>query len=347
MKTCRALIATFALLLLANRAFATTDTWDGGGADNNLSTNLNWADNTAPLSDLVNTDIVFAGTVRLTPNVSVAFSTNSVTFNNTAGANAFTISGLTLSVGAGGIANNDAETNSFSNVVSFSGVANSTINAASGPLTFNNQVQLPTTALTIDGSFATTFATNFVGLSSAVIKQGAGTMTWTINSAAAQNYGVTINAGTLTTVADGITDLFNSQGAIAVNNSSAFSIGESLTLDNTQLTRAIGATITLAAGKTLTTQNGGHVVISGSFSNTTASTIAVTGAGSTFATTTGLAINGGSAMNVTAGGAVSAGLGTTNIGTSGSGTVSVDGSGSSFGGSVLNVGTLGNTGSLT
>ena len=35
-------------LLAATPAFAITDTWDGGGGDNNLSTGLNWLDNTAP-----------------------------------------------------------------------------------------------------------------------------------------------------------------------------------------------------------------------------------------------------------------------------------------------------------
>jgi hypothetical protein len=119
---------------------ATTDTWDGGGADNFLSTGANWADNTAPLSSLVNTDVVFAGNTRLTPFLGLSFSTNSVTFNNTAGA--FSIGGNTLNVGTGGITNNDADTETFTNAVSFGGVANSTINAASGDLTFTGTVTL-------------------------------------------------------------------------------------------------------------------------------------------------------------------------------------------------------------
>src|SRR5262249_31199884 len=115
MKTCHLVIATIALALHAARALAVNETWDGGGADNNFSTNNNWADNTAPASDLVNTDLFFQGTVRLAPNVSAAFSTNSVTFNSTVGANAFTIGGVQLNVGAGGIVNNDADTNTFTN----------------------------------------------------------------------------------------------------------------------------------------------------------------------------------------------------------------------------------------
>ena len=95
MKTPRILTTTIAILL-ATHAFAVNDTWDGGGADNNISTNLNWADNTAPASDVLNTDLFFQGAVRLAPNFSSAFSAHSITFNVTAGANAFTMNGTTL-----------------------------------------------------------------------------------------------------------------------------------------------------------------------------------------------------------------------------------------------------------
>lgn len=106
----RILTTTIALLLTA-RAFAVTDTWDGnspnaGAGDSNVSTGLNWADDTAPLSDLVNTDLIFAGVTKLAPNFNVILNTNSITFNNTAGA--FTIGGFQWNVGAGGIVNNDA-----------------------------------------------------------------------------------------------------------------------------------------------------------------------------------------------------------------------------------------------
>src|SRR5438309_1617155 len=121
MNTRHLLAFIVAAILAPLAAHATTFTWDGGGADNNLSTSANWNPDGAPGSDLVNTNLIFAGSVRLFPNVSAAFSTNSVTFNNTAGA--FTIGGLQLNVGAGGIVNNDADTDKFTNLVSFSGVA--------------------------------------------------------------------------------------------------------------------------------------------------------------------------------------------------------------------------------
>ena len=67
----RSVCFTVCLLTVATMphfARAAADTWDGGGADNNISTNNNWADNSAPASDLANTDLIFAGTTRLAPN---------------------------------------------------------------------------------------------------------------------------------------------------------------------------------------------------------------------------------------------------------------------------------------
>src|SRR6185436_14851148 len=85
----RILAGSIALFAFTAIARAVTDTWDGGGGDNNLSTNNNWVDNSAPASDIANTDLIFGGGIRLTPAVSVAFSANSLVFNNTAGAFSF------------------------------------------------------------------------------------------------------------------------------------------------------------------------------------------------------------------------------------------------------------------
>src|SRR5262245_56311631 len=234
MKTRRIVIAILVLAFSATRAFTANSTWDGGSAVNdNLSTAQNWVGDVAPTSDLANTNLFFAGTARLTPNVSVSFSTNSVTFNNTAAANAFTIGGLTLNVGAGGIVNNDTDTNTFTNVLGFSGVANSTINAASGGLTFTNVVGLPTGTLTVDGSGATNF-NNFTG-STSLTKQGAGTMTWS-PSAASNSLDVTVSTGTLTMEADGSPDVFTSAASIAVNGTSILNVNESMTLSAASLT---------------------------------------------------------------------------------------------------------------
>ncbi len=319
------ILATTIALLLAPSAFAVTETWDGGGGNNNFSTANNWVSNTAPVSDLVNTDLIFAGTVRLTPNVLPVFSVNSITFDNTAGA--FTIGGSPLAVGAGGIVNNDTQTMAFSTAVSFSGVANSTINAASGGLTFGT-VTLPSTALTVSGAGATSFA-SFLG-ATALTKQGAGTMSWS-PSAAANAFDLTVTAGILNTVADGTTDLFNTTGSIAVNGTAALNLNESLTLDNAQFTRAATAAVTLGAGKTLTIQNGADAIFTGGVNFATASTTTVTGAGSTLSSATSeyVRFQGGSTLNVLAGADVSAPFGF-EAGTAGGATILVDGAGSTL-----------------
>lgn len=92
------------VLLTPLPMLAVTDSWDGGGADNNLTTNLNWFDNTAPESNFITTDLIFAGTTRTWVNFNTSFAANSVTFDATAGA--FTLSaggGQTLLIKATGI----------------------------------------------------------------------------------------------------------------------------------------------------------------------------------------------------------------------------------------------------
>ena len=168
-------------------------------------------------------------------------------------------------------------------------------------------------------------------------------MTWTPNAATACD--VTVSAGTLTMGADSVADLFLTGASIAVNGTSTFNINESLTLDGAVLTRATGADVNLAAGKTLRVQNGGDVVMTGAYANTTDSTITVTGAGSSFTGNSTLSFNGASALNVLAGGTVAAGS-TLNVGTSGLGSVSVSGSGSSLSGGNLNVALSGGAGSV-
>src|SRR5262245_38838870 len=108
MKTPRILTATVASLLLTIPTFAVVETWDGnqpggGAGDSNITTGLNWADDSAPVSDLINTDLQFGGTTKLAPNFNVVFSADSLSFINTAGA--FVLGGSTITIGTAGIAN--------------------------------------------------------------------------------------------------------------------------------------------------------------------------------------------------------------------------------------------------
>ena len=94
-------------------------------------------------------------------------------------------------------------------------------------------------------------------------------------------------------------------------------------------------------------QAGGDAIFTGSYTNSTASTIVVTGAGSTLSTTSFISL-GSSTFNVAAGGTVSSGAAQINIATfNGNGTVTVDGLGSSLSGGVLNIAQGGNAGSVT
>src|SRR5687768_7573281 len=157
-KTSRLLVAGIATLLLAPfAAHALTDTWDGGSPTSNLLTNDdNWVDNSAPVSDLVNTDLIFAGVTRVTPVVGATFGTRSITFNGTAGA--FVISGQRLEIGPGGIVNNDTQTMTFNNLVRFVAGPASVVNASSGGLTFAGTVTVVADVLTVTGAGATSFA---------------------------------------------------------------------------------------------------------------------------------------------------------------------------------------------
>jgi hypothetical protein len=109
---------------------AVTDTWDGGGINDFFLTSANWADNTAPASDLLGTDIVFEGALRRIPILISSFSAHRITFDDSA--LSFAIQGAELSVGVGGIINENAATMSFNTPVTFIG-GNTPIHVSGGP----------------------------------------------------------------------------------------------------------------------------------------------------------------------------------------------------------------------
>jgi len=125
----------------------------------------------------------------------------------------------------------------------------------------------------------------------------------------------TVAAGKTLTIQSGGNATFTGDHTIDTASTIAitggtFTANGNMTL-NGQLTRDAAGTFTVAAGKTLTVQNGGDAIFTGSYT-TTGSNITVTGAGSTFTTTSNLDINGSNAMNLTSGGAVSSGSGQRN-----------------------------------
>ena len=297
------ILATTIALLLSPAAFAVIETWDGGGADNFVGTGANWADNTAPVSDLVNTDLIFAGTTRLTPNFSDGFSMDSITFNNTAGA--FNLTGLPLQLGTTGIIDNDADTQTISPLVTVN-TPTTTINAASGGLHFAGGLLPNGKALTFTGAGSMSMA-NLNGPGT-VTKSGAGTVS-IFSSASAISANLNVNAGALQV---SVNPAFLTQNFSGIVNLGAASLAfnQSATFSGTaQLNRAttvLTANVSVATGKTLRFENGSDFNIAGNLTLTGGGTVDISGAGSKIEATGGGSIEiADSGLRVLAGAAAS------------------------------------------
>ena len=180
------------ILVLISPASAAVFTWDGGsGVDSDWTSGANWAGNVSPPSNGT-ADIVMAGLIRTTPNVDAAWDILSLTFNNTAGP--FTLGGSTLTIGTGGVVNNDTGLQTINNAITLGFAQN--WNAASGDLLFNGNVNNNGYPLYVNGSNDTTITGAISGIAG-LLKNGTGTLTFsggTINSYSA---GTTVNEGTL------------------------------------------------------------------------------------------------------------------------------------------------------
>lgn len=317
----RILATSIAALISANSLQA--QIWDGGGGDNNLSTGLNWDTNVAPLTNGT-ADLTFAGIIRLTPNVSVPLSVDSITFNNTAGA--FTIGGSALSLGVNGITNNDADLQSFTANVTIA-TPTSSINATSGALSFGNGITVSgTNAVTLTGGSAIG-VTSFVGTGT-VNKSNAGTLN--LSQFLSLDADLNLSAGATNLVATGVTAIATSNSTIALTGTASFAMNENLTLSGAQFTRATGTGLTFGAGKTLTVQNGGDLIsVSALLLSGSNGAVSVTGIGSSIQTTAAaVTISNGTLATVSSGAALSSST-YLDIGTSGISGLTVEGTGSS------------------
>ena len=150
-----------------NGTILTPIVWDGGGTNDAWSTAANWNNDTAPINDGT-ANLVFGGNIRLTPSIDTARNVASITFNNTAGA--FVIRGpRSLTIGAGGITNNDSGVQTITANVTLSGSESFT--AGAGDLVLNT-VNIGSNALTIAGSHRTKLGA-LTG-TGAIAKTGAG-----------------------------------------------------------------------------------------------------------------------------------------------------------------------------
>jgi fibronectin-binding autotransporter adhesin len=276
MKSLKSWMAAMLLVSVApslQAASPSTVTWDGGGSDDAVDTKNNWN----PNSNISNGDfLIFAGSVRTLPQLLADLTVGSITFDNTAAA--FTIGGSsTFTVNAGGIINNDANTQTINAGMKLG--ATQTWTADSGNLTFGGALNKNSQGLIIDGGFNTTIS-GIVSSSGALTKNGTGTLV--LSGANTFSGATTVNAGVLSLrhntalgTSVGSTTIV-SGGALELQNTISVS-GESLTLAGTGVS-AGGAlrnrannniwsgTIALGAGGARINSDSGLLTLAGNIS---------------------------------------------------------------------------------
>ncbi len=208
-------------------AVTATFIWDGGGANNNITTPQNWVGDALPAA---NSDIIWAGTTRLNVNVDIGGPARTWTYDNTAGA--FVISGAAFTL-SNGLTNNSTATQTINNAITLT--LAQTWSAASGNLIFGGNIANGGFLLTINGS-SNTSANGILSGTGGLTKSGTGTLT--LSGANSYTGATTVSAGVLnirhatglgttaagTTVTGGAA--LQLQGGIAVGN-------EALTLNGT------------------------------------------------------------------------------------------------------------------
>lgn len=151
---------------------AGNDVWNGAGADNNFSSNLNWTNGTAP--GYAGDSLTFAGSTRLTPNVDLNYSLAGISFNSTAGAfNISSANGSVLTNTANGIVNNSASTETLNVPITFT--APQSLNAAAGNLSLPQGLTKGGNLLTATGA-ANTLVGGSIGDSGSLLKTGTGSL---------------------------------------------------------------------------------------------------------------------------------------------------------------------------
>lgn len=319
------------VMMLGRLNAQTTYTWTGAGANNNWTTAANWG-GTAPSSS-TSSYVVFAGTTRLSPNLTSARTVGAVTFASTAGA--FTIGstgGYTLTIGSGGITDNSSNTETISAALALSAAQTWTVNA--GTLAVTGTVSTGYNNLTITGSGNTTISGAISGGSSGntLTKSGSGTLTLS---------GDNSSMGHLLSLTGGDLILTNSNALGSSTWGNVIS-GGSLHLQN-------NITVTEGSFSIAGTGTGSGAIVNDSGANTLAATLNLTG-DTTIASTAGtLTLSGTVNTNSSALTLTGAGNITVNAQVSGSGDLTTAGSGTTtFQQAIYTSGdvTLGGTGTI-
>ena len=146
-------VSVVVLGMFGFQSLAEAQTWDGGGADDLLTTDANWN----PDADYAGGGhLIFTGNVRLTPNTGTdpLLSPRTITFD--ANADAFTFGGTTelvINNAGSGAPNTSANNSSFTQTFNVDvGMRRVTLNANTGDFVFNNPVRLFTTTTTFTGA---------------------------------------------------------------------------------------------------------------------------------------------------------------------------------------------------
>jgi autotransporter-associated beta strand protein len=313
--------------LIAPSAVTATYTWDGGGADNNVTTAANWVGNVVPTA---NSDVIWAGTTRLAVNIDAGGPARTYTFDNTAGA--FVISGAAYTL-SDGITNNSTVTQTINAAVTLTSAQ--TWNAATANLVYGGSVANGGFLLTVAGNSNTTITgvlSGSGGLSNTgtgtVTLQGANTYTGATNISAGvlniQNNtslgttagGTTISSGATLQVQGGIT-----VGSEALNIRGTGASGQTGALVNVSGTNNYGGLVTLAGNTTFSSLSG---------------TLNITNAGTITGATFGLTLTGAGQGSITS----IIGTTTGSLTKSGTGTWTLKGANTFTGATIVNGGTL-------
>ena len=174
---CRSL-ASGALLTVALAAPLKADTynWVGDGGNSYWTNPYNWTNGVPPM-DLVNTDLVFGNSAYVNSTINQAYGIHSLTFSSNA--SAYTFSGQTLTLGAGGLIQNAVSAETFNAPLALGANQTWQLGSGSGALTFRGGVDTAGYALTLlPSTSGNTLAGAITGSGSLTVR-GGGTVTLT------------------------------------------------------------------------------------------------------------------------------------------------------------------------
>jgi fibronectin-binding autotransporter adhesin len=309
-------------LLLVYTAPVLSDEFDWSGGSGNWNTGGNWTNGVAPPA--TGAKIYYSGGGGLSTN-NVATAIQGLTFRS--GASAYTLEGNALSIGALGIVNLSASTQTVNLALTLSDSVS--FNAQAGGLSFGGAVTLGANTLTVTGAENTSIG-GAIGGAGGLVKSGVGTL----SLSGANNYsgGTLVNAGRLTGDSSSLQGGITNNAAVTFSQTTNGTYAGAMT-GSGSLTKDGSGTLTLSGANTF---NGGTTVSGGGL---TASTATLTG---------GVAVGSGAtfALSQTTTGTFSGAItGNGRFVKDGSGDVTLAGANTYSGGTLVSAGTLTGTAS--